>query len=87
MGLDSSHSVRTPGDWKPLGADKDRTPCEEHWSYASIVGMKMYLSSNLRPDIAFAVFLISGAATQLILGVVNCGRGSKNCPQKMLKLF
>ena len=23
----------------------------------------------------------------IILGVVNCGRGSKNCPQKMSKLF
>jgi hypothetical protein len=27
----------------------------EPWSYASVVGMMMYLASNSRPDIAFAV--------------------------------
>ena len=55
MGLDASNAVRTPADRKPLGADKDGAPCEEQWSYASIVGMMMYLASNSRPDIAFAV--------------------------------
>jgi len=55
MGLDASNAVRMPADRKPLGADKDGAPCEEQWSYASIVGMMMYLASNSRPDIAFAV--------------------------------
>ena len=54
MGLDASNAVRMPADCKPLGADKDGAPCEEQWSYASIVGMMMYLASNSRPDIAFA---------------------------------
>ena len=55
MGLDSANSVRTLADQKPLGANKDGAPCKEQWSYASFVGMMMYLSSNSRPDIAFAV--------------------------------
>jgi hypothetical protein len=28
---------------------------EESWSYRSIVGMSLYLSTKTRPDIAFAV--------------------------------
>ena len=55
MGLDSADSVRTLADQKPLKADKDGVPCKEQWSYASIVGIMMYLSSNARPDNAFAV--------------------------------
>jgi hypothetical protein len=34
------------------------TDCEKHnetWDYASVIGMLMYLSTNSRPDIAFAV--------------------------------
>ena len=55
MGLDASNAVRTPADRKPLGADKDGAPCKEQWSYAWIMGKMMYLASNSRPDIAFAV--------------------------------
>ena len=32
-----------------------RSPMNETWNYASIIGMLMYLSSNSRPDIQFAV--------------------------------
>ena len=41
----------------PLGSDnhgKDAT-LQDRWSYASVVGMMMYLASNSRPEISFAV--------------------------------
>jgi hypothetical protein len=35
--------------------DPDGELMTEEWSYPSIVGMLLYLSTNTRPDIAFAV--------------------------------
>jgi hypothetical protein len=55
MGLEDSHERSTPADKKGLGKHEESDPCSEPWSYASIVGMMMYLASNSRPDIAFAV--------------------------------
>jgi len=55
MGLDDSHVKSTPSDVNALGKDDDGEPCSEPWSYASVVGMMMYLASNSRPDIAYAV--------------------------------
>ena len=46
---------RTPAATDPLGPDPDGAPFSESWSYASVVGMLMYLAANSRPDIAFAV--------------------------------
>ena len=45
----------TPTSQVALGADKDGEPMNESWNYKSIVGMLLYLSTNTRPDIAFAV--------------------------------
>ena len=39
----------------PLGTDPDGEPMDESWNYRSIVGMLLYLSTNSRPDISFAV--------------------------------
>jgi hypothetical protein len=55
MGLDDSKEKYTPADPVPLRKDEFGASCVEGWSYASVVGMMMYLSSNSRPDIAFAV--------------------------------
>ena len=38
-----------------LGIDPTGEPMKEDWSYPSIVGMLLYLSTNTRPDITFAV--------------------------------
>ena len=47
-------------NWVPtsiaaLGIDPDGLPMNETWSYSSVVGMLLYLSTNTRPDISFAV--------------------------------
>jgi hypothetical protein len=55
MGLEDSHDKSTPSEIKALGKDENGEPCSEPWSYASVVGMLMYLASNSRPDIAYAV--------------------------------
>ena len=57
LGLDDDDvTIRhVPADIKPLGKDENGPPRKEHWSYPSIIGMMLYLTSNSRPDIAFAV--------------------------------
>ena len=45
----------TPATQITLGIDPDGEPYNESWSYPSIVGMLLYLSTNTRPDITFAV--------------------------------
>lgn len=55
-GMENANAVKTPATTVGLGADvggKERR--NEEWSYASVVGMLLYLAGNTRPDIAFAV--------------------------------
>ena len=54
-GLEDCTKITTPSDTKALGKDENGDPAMERWSYASVVGMLLYLASNSRPDIAFAV--------------------------------
>ena len=47
-------------NWVPaapttLGIDPDGEPMDEEWSYPLIIGMLLYLLTNTRPDITFAV--------------------------------
>ena len=44
-----------PASSTALGKHEDSSPRKEQWSYASVIGMMLYLASNSRPDIAFAV--------------------------------
>jgi hypothetical protein len=44
-----------PASPSPLGSDPDGPLMTETWSYPSIVGMLMYLATNTRHDIQFAV--------------------------------
>ena len=54
-GMSDSNYNWTPATQASLGIDPDGPPMNESWSYRSIVGMLLYLSTNTRPDIAFAV--------------------------------
>ena len=54
-GLDDSNPNWTPASSKALGIDPEGPPMKENWSYPSIVGMLLYLSTNTRPDISYAV--------------------------------
>lgn len=47
--------IGTPANLEPLGSDKHGMPFNEDWNYASAVGQLLYLSSNSRPEIQFAV--------------------------------
>jgi transposase InsO family protein len=55
MGLEGANIKKTPAEHTGLGADIAGEPCNETFSYPSVIGMLMYLASNSRPDIAFAV--------------------------------
>ena len=53
---DDKITVRSePASTTPLGKETDGPPRREDWSYSSLIGMMLYLASNSRPDIAFAV--------------------------------
>ena len=39
----------------PLTKDLDGNPCSDSFAYASIVGMLLYLSGHIRPDISYSV--------------------------------
>ena len=57
LGLDTkmAKSKHTPAEQKPLTRDETGEPWLGDFSYASVVGMLLYLSGHTRPDIAYAV--------------------------------
>ena len=52
---DSINTCTEPAASTPLGKDENGPGRKEHWSYPSVIGMMLYLASNSRPDIAYAV--------------------------------
>ena len=54
-GMEDCNPNCTPSTQVALGTDPDGEPMNETWHYSSVVGMLLYLATNTRPDIAFAV--------------------------------
>ena len=54
-GVEDANPNSTPAHLTALGLDSEGAPMQESWDYLSICGMLLYLSTNTRPDIAFAV--------------------------------
>ena len=54
-GMNQCNPNQVPTRRDPLGLDPEGPAMKDAFSYPSIVGMLLYLSSNTRPDIAFAV--------------------------------
>ena len=55
IGLEEANPNWTPAASEALGKDPEGEPMTETWNYRSIIGMLLYLSTNTRPDISFAV--------------------------------
>jgi hypothetical protein len=53
--LENCNTNWTPAATSALGMDPDGELMTKEWSYPSIVGMLLYLSTNTRPDIAFTI--------------------------------
>ena len=54
-GMTNATVQHTPAACDPLGSNKEGAPFDEAWSYQSAVGMLLYVCSNTRPDLQFAV--------------------------------
>jgi hypothetical protein len=55
-GMENCNSSTTPAaPNQPLGKDPEGEPMSESWDYRATVGMLLYLSTNTRPDITYAV--------------------------------
>ena len=54
-GMEDANTAVTPSATTPLFIDTDGNPFKETWDYATVIGMLMFLSTNSRPDIAYAV--------------------------------
>ena len=54
-GMTDCNPSHLPAPMNGLGSDKEGEPFQEKWNYRAIVGMLLYLATNTRIDIGFAV--------------------------------
>ncbi len=54
-GMEDCNKKWTPASTTPLGMDPNSQRFDAKWEYATAIGMLLYLSTNSRPDIQYAV--------------------------------
>jgi hypothetical protein len=54
-GMVDCNRYHTPTTQEVLGSAPDGPSMKEEWNYRSIIGILLYLSTNTRPDITFAI--------------------------------
>ena len=54
-GMEECNPNLTPTTREALGINPEGEPMEDSWNYRSIIGMMLYLTTNTRPDISYAV--------------------------------
>ena len=54
-GMQGCNPNHVPATQVALGSDPEGDMIKEVWSYSSVIGMLLYLSTNTHPDITFAV--------------------------------
>jgi len=55
LNMSETKTKSTPAERKPITKDEEGEPSQESFSYASVVGMLLYLSGHTRPDLAYSV--------------------------------
>ena len=53
--MDDCNPAKTPCSTVPLGKNEEGVPFDEEWEYDVVVDILMYLSTNSRTDITYAV--------------------------------
>ena len=54
-GMEDCNTSPTPTTVEALGSNEEGKHMTDSWNYRSVIGMMLYLSSNTRPDISYAV--------------------------------
>ena len=54
-GMNGCNPHPVPTTVEGLSSNEEGKPMQNSWNYRSVIGMMLYLSSNTRPDIAYAV--------------------------------
>ena len=57
--MEDANTCIIPATLTPLCSDKEVESFKEEWDYTPIIGMLTFLSTNLRPDPAYAVHQFS----------------------------
>ena len=64
-GMSDANEIQTPTTGAPVRVDLDRLDFKECWEYSSIVGMLMYLATNMQAYLEYAIHRAARFTTDL----------------------